>query len=97
MELIAFGLLALLFIAMLIMGARNPRSVAELTSQDEQKRWVTQATIEAGDTRQMLEAQNTLRRRAGKAELTTEELNERSRARQAENLARGKAADSRRG
>jgi hypothetical protein len=90
--LIVFGFLAAIFIALLAIGARNPRSIAEITGKADERRWMTEAAIEEQDVKQMLEARNDSRRRLGKAELSEAEIAVRARSRQRESLARARKA-----
>jgi hypothetical protein len=89
---IAFGGLALLLIGMLVIGALNPKSVAELTGRSDQDRWATQAEIETGDVRQMVDAHNASRRRRGKDEVTEAEIRARSDAAQRDSIERAERA-----
>lgn len=90
--LIVFGFLAAIFIALLAIGAWNPRSIAEITGKGDERRWVTQAATEEQDVKQMLEAHNDSRRRLGKAELSEAELAVGARSRQRDSLARARKA-----
>lgn len=86
--LIAFGILVLIFIGLLVLGAWNPRTIQEITGAADQRRWAAQAEIESRDIKQMLDAQNESRQRRGKRELSRAEITERARSRQRESLAR---------
>jgi hypothetical protein len=86
--LIVFGGLAVVFLGLIALGAWSPRSIADVTGRADQRRWATQATIEEGDVREMLDAQNDSRRRRGKAELSEAEIRARAKAAQRWSIAR---------
>lgn len=90
--LIAFGVLALIFIGLLVLGACDPRSAQEVTGGADQRRWAAQAEIEGRDVDQMLTAQNDSRLRRGKTELTEAEIAERARSAQRQSLIRARRA-----
>lgn len=85
---IAFGILIVLFIGLLALGAWSPRTIQEITGEADQRRWAAQAEIESRDVAQMLDAQNDSRQRRGKPRLSQVEIVERARSRQRESLAR---------
>jgi hypothetical protein len=91
--LIVFGGLAVLLLAVIALGAWNPSSIAELTGRSDQRRWATQAEIEARDVGQMVDAHNVSRRRRGKREVTGAEIRDRANAAQQQSIGR---AESRR-
>jgi hypothetical protein len=85
---IAFGILIVVFLGLLALGAWSPRTIQEITGEADQRRWAAQAEIESRDVAQMIDAQNDSRRRRGKTELTQAEIVERARSGQRESLAR---------
>jgi hypothetical protein len=87
---IIFGGLALLFLALIVLGAWNPRRLSELTGKSDEKRWATQATIEEGDVNEMVDAQNESRRRRGKDEVSEADIRERANVTQRESIDRAK-------
>lgn len=86
--LIVFGCLALLLVGLLVLGAWNPRSIAELTGRADERRLAGQATIEERDIGEMVDAHNDSRRRRGKREVTEAEIRARANAEQRRSIER---------
>jgi hypothetical protein len=86
--LIVFGWLALLLVGLLVLGAWNPRSIAELTGRADERRLAGQAPIEERDIGEMVDAHNDSRRRRGKREVTEAEIRARANAEQRRSIER---------
>jgi hypothetical protein len=71
----------------------SPRSISELTGRADQRRWATQATVEAVDVGQMVDAHNDARRRRGKAEVSEAEIRERANASQRASIERSRQSE----
>jgi hypothetical protein len=89
--LIVFGVLALLIIGLLALGAWNPRSIAELTGRSDERRIAGQAMIEERDIGQMVDAHNDSRRRRGKDEVTEAEIRARANAAQRRSISQAES------
>ena len=70
------GVLALIVGALLLVGHFYPGSSADLVDWKPTRSPEVEAQNEIDDVRQMLEAQNEMRRRRGAPEITEEELHE---------------------
>jgi hypothetical protein len=88
--LIVFGVLALLMVGLLALGAWNPRSIAELTGRADERRLAYQAMIEERDIGEMVDAQNESRRARGKAEVSEAEIRARANAAQTRSISRAR-------
>jgi hypothetical protein len=88
--LIVFGVLALLMVGLLALGAWNPRSIAELTGRADERRLADQAMIEERDIGEMVDAQNESRRARGKAEVSEAEIRARANAAQRRSISRAR-------
>ena len=71
---IIFGGIALLIIALLVIGAFHPRSGADVLRWEPTRSPEVEAQNEIDDLDQMLEAQNERRRRRGEEERTLDEV-----------------------
>jgi hypothetical protein len=76
--------------ALLALGRWHPRKAMEITDQDRQKRWATQAEIEETEVDQMVEGQNVYRRARGDADVTTGDMQRRAAERQQEGIEQAK-------
>jgi hypothetical protein len=89
--LIVFGSLIVVVVLLLAIGMWNPKRLAEITGQADEKRLAVQAEIEERDVGQMVDAQNEARRQRGKDELTEAEFRARADADQRASIERAKA------
>src|SRR5881275_3225889 len=69
----AITLLAIFGILM-AMGLWHKRRASDIWDKDRAARWETQATIEAGEVREMLAAQNEIRARKGEPPLSDRDV-----------------------
>jgi hypothetical protein len=86
--LIVFGCLGLILVGLLVLGAWNPRSIAELTGRADERRLADQAMIEEREVGEMIDAQNESRRARGKREISEAEVRARANAEQKRSIAR---------
>jgi|SRR5690606_20440611 hypothetical protein len=71
--LISFGAVALLVVALVLVGRAYPGSGADLVDWRPTRSYETEAELELQDVQQMLDAQNEYRRRRGAQALTSED------------------------
>jgi hypothetical protein len=90
--LIILGGLAVLLLAVILLGIFHPRSGADVLDWKPTRSIETEAQLELDDVAQMIEAQNARRRRTGRPEIDEEEFRARVAAEEAEHNRRGAAA-----
>lgn len=71
--LLSFGSVALLVVALALVGRAYPGSGADLLDWRPTRSLATEAELEQQDVQQMIDAQNEYRRRRGAPELTVED------------------------
>ena len=67
---LTLGMVALLVLALVLLARAYPGSGADLVDWKPTRSYETEAQLELEDVQQMIEAQNEMRRRRGKAEIT---------------------------
>jgi hypothetical protein len=70
---VALTLLAI-FGILVAMGLWHKRQASDIWDKDRAARWETQATIEAGEVKEMVAAQNDIRARRGEPPLTDRDV-----------------------
>jgi hypothetical protein len=90
--LIVIGSVVAVVLVFLALGFWHPARAMEITDQERQKRWATQAEIEERDVGQMVEGQNKYRRARGEEELTEERVQAAATKRQRESIDRAREA-----
>jgi hypothetical protein len=82
--LIILGGLAVLLLAVILLGIFHPRSGAEVLDWKPTRSLETEVQLELDDVAQMIEAQNERRRRTGRPEISEEEFRAQVAAEEAE-------------
>jgi hypothetical protein len=90
--LIVVGSLVVVVLAFLAIGLWHPARAMEITDQDRQKRWATQAEVEERDIGEMVEGANEYRRARGADEITEGQARAAAEERQRESIERAKDA-----
>jgi hypothetical protein len=88
--LIVIGGIVLVLIVFLALGFLHPARALEITDQDRQRRWATQADIEEREVGEMVEGQNVYRRARGEAEITAGDAQRAADVRQRESIDRAR-------
>ncbi len=90
---IVVGSIVLVVLAFLAIGFWHPARAMEITDQERQKRWATQAEVEERDVGEMVEGTNEYRRARGAEDLTEEEARAAGTRRQRESIDRADDSD----
>jgi hypothetical protein len=72
--LVSSAMIALIVLVLVLLGNAYPGSGADLVDWKPTRSYETEAQLELEDVQQMMDAQNEMRRRRGKAELTDADL-----------------------
>jgi hypothetical protein len=71
--LLSLGMVALIVVVLVLLARAYPGSGADLVDWRPTRSYETEAQLELEDVQQMIEAQNAMRRRRGKTEITEED------------------------
>jgi len=72
--LVSTGMIVLVVVVLVLLGRAYPGSGADLVDWKPTRSYEDEARLEVDDVRQMMEAQNAMRRRRGAAEMTSNDL-----------------------
>ena|ERR1700730_4625956 len=87
---VVFGTLLVIFLVLFGIGVWHRRSASDIWDKDRHPRWETQAGIEAGDIKEMVAAQNEMRKRRGEPPLSEGDIRRLAAAAQREGLEKAK-------